>query len=64
MFVDHYSGFNYVHLISKIDVEAIAEANLVFERIFDSYGVRVLLYHEDNGIFDTNKFKEACNTVK
>ena len=57
MFVDHYSGFNYVHLISKIDVEAIAEANLVFERIFDSYGVRVLLYHEDNGIFDTNKFK-------
>ena len=39
MFVDHYSDFNYVHLIAKIDTEATVEAKLVFERIFDSYGV-------------------------
>ena len=39
MFVDHYYDFTYVHLMSKLDTEATVEAKLVFERIFDSYGV-------------------------
>ena len=37
---------------------------MLFERICDSYGVRVHHYHTDNGMFDTNKFKKACNTEK
>ena len=56
-FVDNYSYFNYVHLMSKIDAEAAFEYNMLFERICDSYGVRVLHYHPYTGIFDTNKFK-------
>ena len=36
----------------------------MFERIIYSYGVTVFLYHENNGLFDTKKFKEACNTEK
>ena len=64
MFVDHSFDFTYVHLMSKLNAEAKVEANLEFERICYSYGVKSLRYHADNGLFDTNKFKEACNVSK
>ena len=64
MFVDHSFDFNYVHLMSKLNAEAKVEAKLEFERICYSYGVKSLRYHADNGLFDTNKFKEACNVSK
>ena len=44
--------------MSRIDAESTVEANMEFEIIFDSYGVRVPHYHSDNGMFDTNSFKE------
>ena len=43
----------------KLDAEATVEARLVFERICNSYGFRVLHYHADNGLFDTTRFREA-----
>ena len=35
-----------------------------FEIICYSYVVKALHYHAYDGIFDTNKFKEACNIEK
>ena len=64
VFVYHYSDFTYVHLMYKLDIESIVEANLVIERIFDLYGIRVLHYHSDNGLFDIKNFMESCDTVK
>ena len=40
------------------------EAKMAFEIICYSYGVRFLHYHVYNFMFDTKKFKEACNTAK
>ena len=40
------------------------KTKLIFERICDSYGFRVLHYHADNGLFDVNNFKEAHDTEK
>ena len=62
MFVDNCYDFTYGHLMYKLDVEATVEANMMFERICYSYGVTVFLYHENNCLFDTKKFKEALNT--
>ena len=64
MFVGNYSDFTYVRFVSKLDTEAIVEDKLEFEMVFDSYGVIVLLYHAYNGLFDTNKCREVCNTEK
>ena len=58
VFLDHYSDFTYVHLMSKLDAEAIVEDKLEFERNYDSYVVKPLHYHVYNGLFDTNSFKE------
>ena len=45
--------------MSKLDAESIVEAKLVFKIICGSYGVRLLHYHSDNGLFGAKKFKEA-----
>ena len=63
VFVDQYYDFTF-HLISKIDTEATVKVKLVFGIICYSYGVRVLYYHADNGLFDTKRFKESFNTAK
>ena len=64
MFVDHYSDFTYFQLMSKLDAESTVEDNLVFERICDLCGLKALHYHVDNCLFDTKKFKGACNIAK
>ena len=64
VFVNIYSDFTYVCLIPKLDAEDKVEAKLEFEIICDSYGVIVLHYHADNGLFATKTFKESCNTAK
>ena len=59
VFVDHYSDFTYVHLMTKMDAAATVEAKRAFERIANSYNVVVKHYHCDNGLFDTKLFKQA-----
>lgn len=59
VFVDHFSDYTYVHLMTKMDAEATVEAKLAFERIAASHGVVVKHYHADNGLFDTKVFKTA-----
>eukprot|EP00980_Cylindrotheca_fusiformis_P016832 scaffold5080_cov130-Cylindrotheca_fusiformis.AAC.1 len=59
VFVDHFSDFTYVHLMTEMDAAATVEAKLAFERLLKSHGVYVQHYHADNGLFDTKLFKTA-----
>jgi hypothetical protein len=57
VFVDHFTDFTYIHLMSKMDAESTVIAKQAFERTCSKYGVTVRHYHADNGLFDTHKFK-------
>ena len=57
VFVDHFTDFTYVHLMTKMDADATVDAKRAFERVCSKYGVVVRHYHADNGLFDSNKFR-------
>ena len=59
IFVDHYSGFGYVHLQKSTGAEETVEAKEAFELIAETHGVTVQHYHADNGVFADNKFRQA-----
>ena len=59
VFVDHYSDFTYVHLMTKLNAETTVEAKRAFERVAQSHGMTIRHYHSDNGLFDTKLFKES-----
>ena len=59
VFVDHYSDYTYVHLMTEMDAKATIEAKDAFERLAASHAVRIRHYHCDNGLFDTNAFKAS-----
>ena len=61
VFVDHYSDFTYVHLMTKLNAETTVEAKRAFERLAQSHGVTIRHYHSDNGLFDTKLFKESVD---
>jgi len=63
VFVDHYSDFTYVHLMSKMDAAATVEAKMAFERVAKDHGVRISHYHADNGLYDTKLFKESIRVA-
>jgi hypothetical protein len=56
VFVDHFSGFSYVHLQKSTGVAETVEAKNAFERQARMYGVSISHYHADNGIFAEPKF--------
>ena len=64
VFVDHYSGLDYVHLQRSTSAEETLEAKAAFERFAATHGVRILHYHADNGIFADNAFREACRRAQ
>jgi hypothetical protein len=59
VFVDHFSDFTYIHLMTKLDADSTVEAKLAFERLSASHGVAIKHYHADNGLFDTKTFRAA-----
>jgi hypothetical protein len=59
VFVDHFSDFTYVHLMTEMDAAATVAAKQAFERILHSHGVTARHYHADNGLFDTKLFKSS-----
>jgi hypothetical protein len=63
VFVDHFSDFTYVHLMTVMDAAATVEAKQAFERVLRSHGVTALHFHADNGLFDTKLFKSAIDTA-
>jgi hypothetical protein len=61
VFVDHLSGYSYVHnQLSTSAVHTIA-AKQAFERVAKVYGVTVKHYHADNGIFESKAFVDEVH---
>lgn len=63
VFVDHFSGLEYVHLHESNDGDSIIAAKLAFERYSHGYDVHIKHYHCDNGVFADNKFRTACRAA-
>jgi hypothetical protein len=61
VFVDHFSDFTYVHLMTDMDAAATVAAKQAFERILRSHGVTAHHFHADNGLFDTKLFKSSID---
>ena len=64
LFVDHYSDFTYTHLMKNMNAETTVEAKYFFERQLHSHQVSTKYYHADNGLFDTQIFKQSISTSK
>ncbi|CAJ1954061.1 unnamed protein product [Cylindrotheca closterium] len=56
VFVDHFSDFTYIHLMTEMNAETAVLAKLAFKRECATHGVPVRHYHADNGLFDTKLF--------
>jgi len=59
IFVDHFSGFTYVHPQASTSAEDTVQAKLSFERYASRFGVTIRHYHADNGAFATKLFRQA-----
>ena len=64
VFMEHFSNFTYARLMTEMNAEAIVEAKLAFERVYNAHGVWVTHYHEDNGLFDTKAFKASVTKAQ
>jgi hypothetical protein len=51
IFVDHATGFTYVHLMKDFTAEATLEAKHAYEAKAAEHGVHIRSYHGDNGRF-------------
>ena len=64
VFIDHYSDFIYVHLMTTMDAESTVVAKESLELIAHSYNVPICHYHCDNGLFDAAAFKLSIVKAK
>ena len=60
IFVDHFSGYKYMHFMTHLLSEETVAAKREFERHASELGVAILHYHADNGRFCDNAFRAAC----
>ena len=61
VFVDHFSGLDFVVPQESQSAEDTVEAKEVFERFAQSCGVAIRHYHCDNGVFAAKKFRDAVD---
>ena len=59
VFVDQYSGLDYVHVHRGNTGDEVLEAKMAFERFAAQHGVTIRHYHADNGRFAEPKFQDA-----
>jgi hypothetical protein len=64
IFVDHYSGYGFVHLQKTQSAEETLQGKAAFERHSQLYGVKILHYHSGTGIFASKPWKDACKEQK
>jgi len=57
VYVDQYSGYEYVHLQKGTTAAETLEGKKAFEMICEKSGVKVSNYHADNGIFRANEWR-------
>jgi len=58
IFVDNFSGLDYVHVQESTSAEDTIEAKKAFERFSRERGVQIQHYHADNGIFASRGFRD------
>ena len=61
LFLDHFSNFIYVHLISSPTAEATLAAKHAYKRIARTHGITIKRYSGDNSRFDEKGFKDDCH---
>jgi hypothetical protein len=59
VFVDQWSGLDYVHVHRGNTGAEVLEAKVAFERFAAHHGVKILHYHADNGRFAEPTFQQA-----
>jgi hypothetical protein len=60
VFVDHFLGYKYIHLMSHLSSEETIAAMIAVEQHASNLGITILHYHADNGRFHDNAFCAAC----
>jgi transposase InsO family protein len=63
VYVDQATGHGFVWLQKSISSEETLKGKIAFERYCNSYGVSVMHYHADNGIFSANAWRSSCNEL-
>ena len=63
VYVDNDSEFGYSHFQTSLDLDQTVASKTAFERVADSYDVKVQRYLADNGIFAKNGFKDAVEAA-
>ena len=60
VFVDHATGFSYVHFQKSSSAEETIQGKELFERKAASMGHNIKHYHADNGIFASQAWRSHC----
>ena len=60
VFVDHATGFSFVHFQKSSNAEETTEGKEIFERYAASFGHKIRHYHADNGIFASKAWRAHC----
>ena len=60
IFVNHFSGYKYDHLMTNLSLNETVAAKHAFECHAYESGVTILHYHADNGHFCNNSLQAAC----
>ena len=62
IFVDQFSGYNFVYLQKRVTSQETVMAKHAFERSAEQRGIEIKHYHADNGCFVDNAFILDCQT--
>jgi hypothetical protein len=61
VFVDHFSGLRYIHMMTSTSSNETIKAKLAFEQFAANHFVNIEHYHADNGRFADNAFIDHCS---
>jgi len=61
IFIDHFSSFTYLHLMTSLSSEQTMAAKATYEQIAQTYGISIHGYQADNGWFADKEWKQDCN---
>ena len=64
VFVDHATGYSYVHFQKGHSAQETVEGKELFERLAASMGHQIRHYHADNGVFASALWRTHCIAKK
>ena len=62
VFVDHFSGLRYIHMMTNTSSHETIKAKLAFEQFAANHCVKIEHYHADSGQFADNAFINHCSS--